>query len=145
MGKDLKSLAGDLRRSPQPAALAPPRDAQPRYHRSRPGTGSSDVAPTAVPTGTGMPEADGTDASTDAETDRGPHPPPGTVPTQRSALEAADDAATALGERLRAPEVQTGPAGRPRACRRRWPRASTRSTGGSAATAVETTSGASSP
>ena len=35
-------------------------------------------------------------------------PPPGAVPAQRSPLEAADDAATALGERLRAPEVQAG-------------------------------------
>ena len=50
-----------------------------------------------------MPRADGTPA--DAEPTG---PPPGAVPSQRSALEAADDAATALGERLRAPEVQEG-------------------------------------
>jgi hypothetical protein len=35
-------------------------------------------------------------------------PPPGTIPTPRSPLDAADDAATALGERLRTPEVQEG-------------------------------------
>ncbi len=35
-------------------------------------------------------------------------PPPGAVPSPRSPLEAADDAATALGDRLRAPEVQDG-------------------------------------
>jgi hypothetical protein len=35
-------------------------------------------------------------------------PPPGAVPSPRSPIEAADDAATALGERLRAPEVQEG-------------------------------------
>ncbi len=33
-------------------------------------------------------------------------PPVGAVPSPRSPLDAADDAATALGERLRAPEVQ---------------------------------------
>ena len=33
-------------------------------------------------------------------------PPAGAVPSPRSPLEAADEAATALGERLRAPEVQ---------------------------------------
>ena len=57
----------------------------------------------AVPTGTGMPRADGTPAGAEPA-----GPPPGTIPSQRSALEAADDAATALGERLRAPEVQEG-------------------------------------
>jgi hypothetical protein len=50
-----------------------------------------------------MPRADGTSA--DAEP---AGLSPGAVPAQRSALEAADDAATALGERLRAPEVQEG-------------------------------------
>lgn len=35
-------------------------------------------------------------------------PPRGAVPPQRSPLNAADDAATALGGRLRAPEVQAG-------------------------------------
>jgi hypothetical protein len=35
-------------------------------------------------------------------------PPPGAVPSPRSPLDAADDAATALGDRLRAPEVQEG-------------------------------------
>ena len=112
VGKDLKSLAGDLRRPPSAgsAAAAPPGTAvSPDPGDTSPGTTAPADTPAAgtpdgaVPTGTGMPRADGTPA--DAEPTG---PPPGTIPSQRSALEAADDAATALGERLRAPEVQEG-------------------------------------
>lgn len=116
VGKDLKSLAGDLRRPPSTgsAAAAPPAPGTPAPGAPGPGpTSPGTTAPAdtpaagtpdgAVPTGTGMPRADGTPA--DAEP---AGLPPGTVPSQRSALEAADDAATALGERLRAPEVQEG-------------------------------------
>ena len=116
MGKDLQSLAGDLRR-PQSTGrhrrtraadgVAGPGDTSPGptspgtdCSRRHPAAGTPDGA---VPTGTGMPRADGTPA--DAEP---AGLPPGAVPSQRSALEAADDAATALGERLRAPEVQAG-------------------------------------
>jgi len=131
VGKDLKSLADDLRRSPSTgsAAAAPPAPGAPAPgapgpgdtipsttspsttspSAASPGTAAPADTPTAetpdgaVPTGTGMPRADATSA--DAEP---AGLPPGTVPSQRSALEAADDAATALGERLRAPEVQEG-------------------------------------
>ena len=114
VGKDLKSLAGDLRRPPSTgsAAAAPPGPGTPAPGApgpTSPGTTAPADTPAAgtpdgaVPTGTGMPRADGTPA--DAEP---AGLPPGTVPSQRSALEAADDAATALGERLRAPEVQEG-------------------------------------
>ena len=111
VGKDLKSLAGDLRRPPSAgsAAAAPPAPGVPNPGDTSPGTTAPADTPAAetldgaVPTGTGMPRADGTPA--DAEPTG---PPPGTIPSQRSALEAADDAATALGERLRAPEVQEG-------------------------------------
>jgi len=116
VGKDLKSLADDLRRSPSTgsAPAAPPAPGVPAPGETSSGTtspGTTAPADTpaaetpdgAVPTGTGMPRADGTSA--DAEP---AGVSPGTVPSQRSALEAADDAATALGERLRAPEVQQG-------------------------------------
>jgi phage shock protein C len=115
-GRELKSLAGELRRPasmqpetgsaaappPAPGATSPGTTAP----RDTPSSGAGDGTPAdtpadAVPTGTGMPPSDG--AATDPTTD-----PPGAVPAQRSALEAADDAATALGERLRAPEVQAG-------------------------------------
>jgi phage shock protein PspC (stress-responsive transcriptional regulator) len=113
VGKNLKSLVGDLRRSssgpgtsarpPAPGA-ADPGTTSPGS--TSPGTAApADTAETpagAVPTGTGMPRADGSPA------DPAAGPPPGAVPAQRSPLEAADDAATALGERLRAPEVQEG-------------------------------------
>ena len=51
------------------------------------------------------------EAATDGETqtDSGaPAAPPGAIPPPRSPLVAADDAATALGDRLRTPEVQAG-------------------------------------
>jgi phage shock protein PspC (stress-responsive transcriptional regulator) len=107
-GKDLKSLAGELRKpagtGPATATPAPP----PASGATSPGTtapadtASDTTEPdAAVPTGTGMPTEHPTAGPT-------ADPPPGAVPSQRSALEAADDAATALGERLRAPDVQAG-------------------------------------
>ena len=113
-GKELKSLAGELRR-PAPADAPDAADmgatgaadmgaaggASPGT-TAPPGPPSSDVHE-AVLTGTGMPSAEA------APPDREPaDPAPGAVPAQRSPLEAADDAATALGDRLRAPEVQAG-------------------------------------
>ena len=56
-------------------------------------------APAAGDTAEAAEAADGTAAAT---------PPPGAVPPPRSPLTAADDAATALGDRLRTPEVQAG-------------------------------------
>jgi hypothetical protein len=126
VGKDLKSLADDLRRSPStgstaaahpaPGAPAPgvpgPSTTSPSTtspSTTSPGTTApadttaAETPDGAVPTGTGMPRVDSTPAGAEPT-----GPPPGTVPSQRSALEAADDAATALGERLRAPEVQEG-------------------------------------
>jgi phage shock protein PspC (stress-responsive transcriptional regulator) len=120
VGKDLKSLAGDLRRpasapAGQASAAAPPPapGASNLSTTSPAGTSPGTTAPTdtagtpegAVPTGTGMPRAHDAPDGTPAEP---AGPPPGAVPAQRSPLEAADDAATALGERLRAPEVQEG-------------------------------------
>jgi hypothetical protein len=117
VGRNLKSLAGDLRRSSSgPGASAPP----PAPGAADPGTTSpgstspgtaapAETAETpagAVPTGTGMPQAQ--EATDGSPADPAAGPPPGAVPAQRSPLEAADDAATALGERLRAPEVQEG-------------------------------------
>jgi len=121
-GKELKSLAGELRR-PAPADAPDAADmgatgaadmgaagaadmgaaggASPGT-TAPPGPPSSDVHE-AVLTGTGMPSAEA--APPDGEP---ADPAPGAVPAQRSPLEAADDAATALGERLRAPEVQQG-------------------------------------
>ena len=96
-GKELKSLAGELRR---PAPADTPGAASPGTTAPA-DPPSSDAA--GVPTGTGMPR-------TEADTPDGEPtgPAPGAVPAQRSPLDAADDAATALGERLRAPEVQAG-------------------------------------
>ena len=74
-GKELRSLAGELRK---PSAAPPPTPTTPA--RPAPTPGSDDPA----------------------------DPPAGAVPAPRSPLEAADDVATALGDRLRAPEVQKG-------------------------------------
>jgi phage shock protein PspC (stress-responsive transcriptional regulator) len=95
VGNDLKTLAGELRK-PGPGATSPGTTA--------PADTASEAAaaPDAVPTGTGMPPSENT------STDPTDGPPPGAVPSQRTPIEAADDAATALGERLRAPEVQAG-------------------------------------
>jgi hypothetical protein len=116
VGKDLKSLADDLRRSPSTGSTAAahpapgaPAPGVPGPSTTSPGTTApadttaAETPDGAVPTGTGMPRVDSTPAGAEPT-----GPPPGTVPSQRSALEAADDAATALGERLRAPEVQEG-------------------------------------
>jgi phage shock protein PspC (stress-responsive transcriptional regulator) len=96
VGNDLRSLAAELRRPAQ--GTTPPPEAE---------TGQADVGTT----GTGAPAADtataGTAPGAPGETDAA-EPPPGAVPSPRSPLSAADDAATALGDRLRAPEVQAG-------------------------------------
>ena len=115
VGKDLKSLAGDLRRPPSAgsAAASPPvpkpgehqpRRHQPRYHCSRRHPRRRD--PGQDPGRRPDRHRHAASRRHDRRTPAGP--PPGTVPSQRSPLEAADDAATALGERLRAPEVQEG-------------------------------------
>ena len=80
-----------VRRSGGPGREAAPAAAGshepgPRYRRRAPVAGAPDPG---APTG-----------ETPAD------PPVGAVPSPRSPLEAADEAATALGERLRAPEVQ---------------------------------------
>jgi hypothetical protein len=116
VGKDLKSLADDLRRSPSTGSTAAahpapgaPAPGVPGPSTTSPGTTApadttaAETPDGAGPTGTGMPRVDSTPAGAEPA-----GPPPGTIPSQRSALEAADDAATALGERLRAPEVQEG-------------------------------------
>lgn len=100
-GSELRSLAGELRRSPSgPTTPAPDPGA------AGPGTTvpvpAADTPDGAVATGTGMPDAENTSTGTSAPV------PPGAVPSPRSPLEAADDAATALGARLRTPEVQEG-------------------------------------
>jgi phage shock protein PspC (stress-responsive transcriptional regulator) len=99
-GKDLRSLAGELRR-PQStvpadpvAEAAPPAAGSPPAPASPPAPGSP-PAPVA-----GVPDPGAPAGETPAD------PPVGAVPSPRSPLEAADEAATALGERLRAPEVQ---------------------------------------
>ena len=87
-GKDLRSLAGELRR-PQSAAPA----------------GAGAQTSTAAPVPPAAPVVGAPDPA--AATGETPvDPPVGAVPSPRSPLDAADDAATALGERLRAPEVQ---------------------------------------
>jgi phage shock protein PspC (stress-responsive transcriptional regulator) len=93
VGNDLRSLAAELRR---PAPGTTPLDAAE--------TGRADVGTT----GTGAAaDAAGTAPSGPGETEPA-EPPPGAVPSPRSPLSAADDAATAIGERLRAPHVQAG-------------------------------------
>jgi len=118
-GKELKSLAGELRR-PAPADAPGAADTGATGAADTGATGATDTgaaspgttAPAGPPssdvheavlTGTGMPSAEA--APPDGEP---ADPAPGAVPAQRSPLEAADDAATALGDRLRAPEVQAG-------------------------------------
>jgi phage shock protein PspC (stress-responsive transcriptional regulator) len=97
-GRDLKTLAGELRR-PGPAngsAAAPPPPGGTPASSTVDDAGDDAVDDTA-PVGTGTPPSESS-----------PTDPPDPVPSQRTAIEAADDAATALGERLRAPEVQAG-------------------------------------
>ncbi len=88
-GRNLRSLAGELRR---PQSDAPERG----------GAQTSTAAP--VPPAAPVVGAPDPGAATGGETSV--DPPIGAVPSPRSPLDAADDAATALGERLRAPEVQ---------------------------------------
>ena len=100
VGRDLKSLAGDLRR---PSAPSEPGRRVPTARAPVPR-----LPPT--PRNPGRRRPDRNRHATCRRLAGGPPagPPPGAVPAQRSPLEAADDAATALGERLRAPEVQEG-------------------------------------
>jgi phage shock protein PspC (stress-responsive transcriptional regulator) len=99
VGSDLRSLTSELRRSPAGADPA----------SGHTGTTAGDTAAGRT-TGTDMPAGTAAhDGETAAEAD-GPTtgPAPGAIPTPRSPLTAADDAATALGDRLRTPEVQEG-------------------------------------
>ena len=84
VGNDLRTLTTELRR---PGAGAEP----------------ASGAHGATSTGTGMPAAGAADAD-----DPAADAAAGAIPAPRSPLAAADDAATALGERLRTPEVQEG-------------------------------------
>lgn len=86
-GKDLRSLTTELRR---PAAGAP--------EATAPAGGPVPADTAADGPATDAPDAPAADVPADA--------PPGTIPAPRSPLAAADDAATALGDRLRTPEVQ---------------------------------------
>jgi phage shock protein PspC (stress-responsive transcriptional regulator) len=88
VGNDLRSLTTELRRPGKGA---------------EPATGAHGGTPTGTPTGTGMPAGPATDAD-----DPAAGAASAAVPAPRSPLDAADDAATALGERLRTPEVQEG-------------------------------------
>jgi phage shock protein PspC (stress-responsive transcriptional regulator) len=88
VSNDLRSLTTELRRAPAAPDPAPE------------GHGNATAAST---TGTGMPDGE---ATTDAEP--AAEPAAGAIPPPRSPLAAADDAATALGDRLRTPEVQEG-------------------------------------
>lgn len=107
-GKDLRSLTTELRR---PAAGASEATAPAGGSAAADTTAdttadaSASDAPGAAAPGTDAPGSDapGTDApASDVPDDA----PPGTIPAPRSPLAAADDAATALGDRLRTPEVQ---------------------------------------
>ena len=103
-GKDLRSLAGELRRPQSGAPAGPVAEAAPAAPAPdrRPGHDPRIAAGPGSPTApvAGVPDPGAPTGDTPAD------PPVGAVPSPRSPLEAADDAATALGERLRAPEVQ---------------------------------------
>jgi phage shock protein PspC (stress-responsive transcriptional regulator) len=107
VGNDLRSLAAELRR-PAPSTTRPPEAAGATRPPEAAGAGPADVATS----GTGAPTAHAPTAGTapgdPAGADAATEPPAGTVPSPRSPLSAADEAATALGDRLRAPEVQAG-------------------------------------
>ena len=96
-GKDLRSLAGELRRPQSGAPADPVGEAMPAAAAAPP----TPASPTPAAAGVPDPGAPGRPAG-ETPID----PPAGAVPSPRSPLEAADEAATALGERLRAPEVQ---------------------------------------
>jgi len=99
-GKDLRSLAGELRWPQSGAPAGPVAEGAPAPAGSPPTPGSPPApgSPTAPVASVPDPAAPTSETPVD--------PPAGAVPSPRSPLEAADDAATALGERLRAPEVQ---------------------------------------
>jgi phage shock protein PspC (stress-responsive transcriptional regulator) len=108
-GKDLRSLADEFRK-PQSDSSAHPAAANPTAgvttSGNEPPVPTSDAPTTATPGPSGAPSPG---ATADPDTAVGnTEPPVGAVPPQRSPLETADDAATALGDRLRAPEVQAG-------------------------------------
>ena len=110
-GQDLRSLAGELRRPQSGAPAGPVAEAAPAATGSPPAPGSPDRPRITDGPGTtdGPWTTDGPGrgrARPGARTGMPADPPVGAVPSPRSPLEAADDAATALGERLRAPEVQ---------------------------------------
>jgi len=98
-GKNLRSLAGELRRPQSGAPVDPVAEAAPAAAGSPPVPGSP-PAPVAGAPDPGAPAGETPTGESPAD------PPAGAVPSPRSPLEAADEAATALGERLRAPEVQ---------------------------------------
>jgi len=113
-GKDLRSLADEFRKPQSGSAALPTEAAHPTAaaHLTAGATTSADEpavppadAPTTVtpgPSGAPPPGATADPDTTAGNTEA----PVGAVPPQRSPLETADDAATALGDRLRAPEVQ---------------------------------------
>jgi phage shock protein C len=113
-GKDLRSLADEFRK-PQSGSAAHPTGAAHLTAAAHPTVGATtsddepavptaDAPTTVTPSGAPPPGAT-SDPDTTAGTTEAPV---GAVPPQRSPLETADDAATALGDRLRAPEVQAG-------------------------------------
>ena len=115
-GKDLRSLADEFRKPQSGSATHPTEAAHPTaaVHPTAGATTSDDepAVPTADAPTTVTPGPSGAPppgATADPDTTAGnTEAPVGAVPPQRSPLETADDAATALGDRLRAPEVQAG-------------------------------------
>jgi phage shock protein PspC (stress-responsive transcriptional regulator) len=116
-GSDLRSLTTELRRPTAGADPAPGHTGTTAGGTTAGGT-TAGGATAGIATGTGMPAGAAAphtapDGETAAEADgptAGPAagPAPGAIPAPRSPLSAADDAATALGDRLRTPEVQEG-------------------------------------
>jgi phage shock protein PspC (stress-responsive transcriptional regulator) len=115
-GSDLRSLAAEVRR---PRAGTAPPSAASGSTGGPTGTGTSspvgDTAPTeTTPTNSTATHTTPTGTTPTGTTPTDPTPsdpaeqPASSIPSPRSPLTAADDAATALGERLRAPEVQAG-------------------------------------
>ena len=94
-GKDLRSLADEFRKPQSDTAAHPTAGA------------TAPVDEPAVPTAD-APTTSTSGPDTAAGHTEAAEAPGGAVPPQRSPLETADDAATALGDRLRAPEVQAG-------------------------------------
>jgi len=99
-GNDLRSFAAELRRpAPVPDIGGEPGSADEPEGAAEP-NGSAERDAMAEPDGVtaGAPAADADPAA----------PPAGSIPKPRSPFAAADDAATAFGDRLRTPEVQAG-------------------------------------